>query len=235
MGKLTGKELAKFAKSKLGTPYVYGAKGCYGKLTQAHLNSLILAYPNVFTNIYITKARKLVDKICTDCSGLPAWYTGKNIGSYQLYKSASERHPISTIAQAPVGAILWKSGHVGIYIGDGYCIEAKGIDYGTVESKVAKTKFTHWLLFDYIDYDMPVASQKDQNPYKKPTMTICLGMTGEGVKWVQWELREAGFDNDVDGICGTATVTDIKAFQQSSKITVDGKAGAVTRSALEAA
>jgi Putative peptidoglycan-binding domain-containing protein len=233
MSKLTGQGLAKFAKSKLGTPYVYGAKGGYGKLTQAHLNSLILAYPNVFTNIYITKARKFVGKICTDCSGLPAWYTGKNIGSYQLYKSASERHPISTIAQAPIGAILWKSGHVGVYIGGGYCVEAKGIDYGIVESKVAKTKFTHWLLFDCIDYDMPVVSQKVQNPYKEPTMIIYQGMTGEGVKWVQWELCEAGFEIDIDGVCGTATVTAIKGFQQSCKIVVDGKVGAVTRQALK--
>ncbi len=234
MSKLTGKGLAKFVKSKLGIPYVYGAKGSYGKLTQAHLNSLILAYPNVFTNIYITKARKLVGKVCTDCSGLPAWYTGKNIGSYQLYKSASERHPISTIEQAPVGAILWKSGHVGVYIGGGYCIEAKGIDFGTVKSEVAKTKFTHWLLFDYIDYDMPVAAQKAQNPYREPTTTICQGMTGEGVKWVQWELHEASFDMDIDGVCGAITDKAIKSFQQSCKIAVDGKVGVSTRKAFMA-
>ena len=31
--KLTGKGLADFAISKIGTPYVYGAKGADGKLT----------------------------------------------------------------------------------------------------------------------------------------------------------------------------------------------------------
>ncbi len=234
MSKLTGKGLADFCKTKLGTPYVYGAKGSYGKLTQSHLNSLILAYTDMFTNIYITKAKRFVGKVCTDCSGLPGWYTGKNLGSYQLYKTAVKKEPISTVGQAPVGAVLWHSGHVGVYIGNGYCIEAKGIDYGTVKSKVSNTKFTHWLLFDYIDYDMPVSSKKPHNPYKEPSETICKGMKGEFVKWVQWELNDAGIKVEIDGEFATITEKAIRTFQQSCKITVDGKVGANTMKAFKA-
>jgi len=234
MSKLTGKGLADFCHTKLGTPYVYGAKGSDGKLTQAFLNILIHCYTAMFTNIYIVKAKRFIGKVCTDCSGLPCWYTGKNLGSYQLYKTASERHPISTINQAPIGAILWEPGHVGVYIGNGYCIEAKGIDYGTVESKVSKTKFTHWLLFEYIDYDMPVSSHKVQNPYKEPVTPVQLGCIGENVRWVQWELNDAGIKVDIDGECGPITVKAIKTFQQSCKIKVDGKVGPATAKAFKA-
>ena len=234
MAKLTGKGLANHCKAKLGTPYVYGAKGSYGKLTQSHLNSLILAYPDIFTNIYITKARRLVSKVCTDCSGLIGWYTGKNLGSYQLYKTAAIKEPITTVEQAPIGAILWRSGHVGVKVDNTYCIEAKGIDYGTVKTKIASTKFTHWLLFEYIDYDMPITSSKLQNPYKEPTEIIYKGMEGEFVKWVQWELNDAGIKVELDGELGAITDKAIRKFQQSCKIAVDGKVGAVTRKAFKA-
>jgi hypothetical protein len=90
MNKLTGQGLADFAISKLGTPYVYGAKGANGKFTQSQLSSLSKAYPSMFTNTYITKAKRLIGKICCDCSGLISWYTGKELGSYQLYSSISE-------------------------------------------------------------------------------------------------------------------------------------------------
>jgi cell wall-associated NlpC family hydrolase len=233
MAKLTGKGLADHCKAKLGTPYVYGAKGSYGPLSQAHLNSLILAYPDVFTNMYVTKARRLVGKVCTDCSGLISWYTKRVLGSYQMYKTASVREPISTVDKAPIGAVLWRSGHVGVKVDNNYCIEAKGIDYGTVQTKITNAKFTHWLLFDNIEYNMPVSSGKPQNPYAEPTETITKGSSGEGVKWVQWELNDAGVEVKIDGDCGPITYQAIKTFQQSCKLVVDGKVGLVTRAAFK--
>ncbi len=116
---------------------------------------------------------------------------------------------------------------------DTYCIEAKGIDCGTVKTKISATKFTHWLLFDYIDYDMPVTSQKNQNPYKEPTETIYKGCSGDGVKWVQWELREAGFNIEIDGKCGPVTDKSIREYQQSCKLKVDGRIGPATRAAFK--
>ena len=153
--KLTGIELVKHCKSKIGTPYVFGAKGANGKLTQSFLNSLIKSYPKMFTPIYIKKAEKLVGKVCTDCSGLISWYTGKNIGTDAMNSTATKRGLIKDIRKAPIGAVLWKNGHVGVYIGNGYCIEAKGIDYGTIKSSISNTRFTHWLLFEnLLSYDM---------------------------------------------------------------------------------
>ena len=233
---LTGRELAEFAKSKVGTPYVYGAKGAEGPFTQAKLNSLAKSYPGTFTALYISKAKKYIGKVCTDCSGLISWYTGKVIGSSQMYSTASKRIPISQISNVPVGAVLWKSGHVGVYLGDGLVAEAKGINYGTVITKVSATAWKYALLFSYISYDTSSATSapvKGKNPYTQPTATMKKGSRGEGVKWVQWELTEAGYDfskhGGIDGDFGSYTEQCVRQFQTSCKIGVDGKVGSETR------
>lgn len=240
MAKLTGVGLAQFAKSKIGTPYVYGAKGAGGVLTSSRLNTLAKSYPSMFTASYITKARKYVGRVCTDCSGLVSWYTGKPLGSAQLYSTASKRIPISEISKVPVGAVLWKSGHVGVYQGNGKVVEAKGINYGTVETKVSSTKWKYALLFDYIDYGATTttvtSTTKKKNPYTQPTSTLRKGDRGEGVKWVQWELEEAGYDlskhGGIDGIFGSYCDQCVRAFQKSCKIGVDGIVGPATRNAF---
>ncbi len=234
MSKLTGAGLAKHCKTKIGTPYVYGAKGANGVLTNTKLNNLIKKYKDIFTNAYIAKARKFVGKVCTDCSGLISWYTGKNIGSYQMYSSASKRGLIATVDQAPVGAVLWKKGHVGVKISKNYCIEGKGIDYGTVKTKISEVGYTHWLLFSYLDYAKTTAATtaKQKNPYSEPGKTVYLGCKGDDVRWVQWELCEAGFDIKIDGDFGQLTQTAVKTFQQSSKLTVTGKVTSSTRKAF---
>lgn len=242
MAKLTGKGLAEHSISKLGTPYVYGAKGKDGPLTNSRLNSLAISYPNMFSSLYITKARRFIGQVCTDCSGLISWYTGKKIGSYQMYSSASKRGLIKDVDKAPVGAVLWRSGHVAVKIDDTYCIESKGINYGTVKTKIKDTKFTHWLLFDYIAYDEVKAetTQKGKNPYKEPSTTVYYDKankkvvcTGDNVKWVQWELVEAGFNIAIDGRFGPASDKALREFQQSCKIKVDGRCGPDTRKHLK--
>lgn len=238
MAKLTGKGLAEFAQSKLGINYVYGAKGSDGKFTQTKLDWLARNYKSIFTTSYKSKAKKFIDKVCCDCSGLISWYTGKILGSSQMYSTASKRGLIKDIDKAPIGAVLWKSGHVGVKIDDTYCVEAKGINYGTVKTKISKTKWTHWLLFDYIDYDevktkTPVITTKKKiNPYNKPTSTIRKGSRGEAVKWIQFELIESGYKLTIDGIFGKTTLKYVKKFQQSSKLVVDGIVGTKTIDAL---
>ncbi|MEG1636134.1 MAG: peptidoglycan-binding protein [Cellulosilyticaceae bacterium] len=237
MEKLRGKDLAKFVLTKIGTPYVYGAKGADGIFTLARLNVLAASYGNIFTSSYMVKAKKLVGKICCDCSGLPSWFTKKVLGSYQLCSSATKRVTIDKITQAPVGAILWKTGHVGVYIGDGFCVEAKGIDYGTVKSKVSDTHFTHWLLFeDYMEYDLPTDkiehTKKGKNPYATPAAAVEFGDLGTSVRWVQWELNEAGIATKIDGEYGSKTEKNVKIFQESCKLKQDGVVGPITRKAF---
>lgn len=239
MSTLTGEGLALHGKSKKGTPYVYGTKGAHGVLTQTRLNTLAKSYPNMFTSSYLNKAKKLVGKVCTDCSGLVSWYTGKEISSSQMYSQAYARLPISEWKKFAIGTVLWKQGHVGIYLGDGLVAEATGIDQGTIISKISDQKWTYGLTFSYIDYNIiePVSSTqisyKGENPYTEPDSLIKKGQTGEKVKWLQWELVEAGYNILIDGIFGPATYNALVAFQKSTKIIVDGICGSNTKKALK--
>lgn len=242
--KLTGKALAEFVITKIKVPYVYGAKGANGTFTLNQLNSLAKSYPAMFSPLYKSRAKSYVGKVCTDCSGLISWYTGKSLGSAQMYSSASKRGLIADVDKAPIGAVLWKSGHVGVKVDNTYCVEAKGINYGTVKTKITDTKWTHWLLFDYMDYEdvKAVTTKKAANPYVKPSNTIRKGMISESVKWLQFELLEAGFTKvrvgletetlTIDGEFGEITESALKAFQQSSKLKVDGLCGSETIKAL---
>jgi len=148
---MTGQELVAFARSKLGTPYVYGMKGAV--MTQANFNYLRGQYGK---KCVWDSDEKKVGKVCVDCSGLISWATGVVLGSGQLFDRAIKKELIGTIKQAPVGALVWMKGHVGIYTGmkNGvpYYIAADGSAYGVREVPLSKNKFTHWLLMDYINY-----------------------------------------------------------------------------------
>ena len=255
---LTGNGLAEYARVHLGTPYFYGAKIHEGNLNEKKMSTMHAMYPKVVTSAYMTKARNRgqVGKVNVDCSGLIAGYRQLNIGSYQLYQTAYTRMPIAQIDNFAPGVVLWKSGHVGVYIGKvngvPMCIEAKGINYGTVMTKVSATKWVYGLTFREIDYtyDTKVTGTwKGTNPYTEPTLMVTSQAqakkkkittyvsTGEDVKWIQWELMEAGLltEADIDGICGPKTVAAIIAYQKSCKITADGLAGKTTRKYLAAA
>ena len=86
-----------------------------------------------------------------DCSGLTQWcysLIGVDIDHYSetQYVQANQIKPI---ADAVPGDILWKPGHVGIYIGNGTTIEAKGVNYGIVYGDA--NSFDAALHFDVID------------------------------------------------------------------------------------
>ena len=95
---------------------------------------------------------KYIGQHCTDCSGLISWYTGRIRGSYNYHDTAVERVGIDHLDESMIGWALWKPGHIGVYIGDGWCIEAKGINYGTIKSRVSATPWQKALRLCDIDY-----------------------------------------------------------------------------------
>lgn len=235
----SGVELAAYATSKIGTPYFYGSK--MTKLTESFMAIMAKDYPKMVTPRYIAKARSkgLVGKVCVDCSGLIGSYRGKQLGSSQLYSTASKRLPIANVKDFPIGTVLWKSGHVGVFVGYEcgipMCVEAKGIDYGTIMSKVSDTKWQYGLLFSDMSYDEVNIGGNERltNPYTEPTRNIKKGCKGEDVKWVQFELKESGYDIKIDGIYGSASEKACKSFQTSAKLLVDGIVGKNTRNAMK--
>lgn len=147
---MTNYELVEFAKSKIGTSYVYGMKGAI--LTLEKYKELKAKYGN---NIWNSDIKK-VGKICCDCSGLISWATGIIRSSTNYKEIADKIYPISTIKNAPIGALVWKQGHIGIYIGTEngipYYIAEDGSAYNCRKNKISNASFTHWFLCKDIEY-----------------------------------------------------------------------------------
>ncbi|MCI8868666.1 MAG: hypothetical protein HFE61_11175, partial [Anaerotignum sp.] len=91
--------------------------------------------------------------------GLISWACGVVLGSAQWFERANVKQPISTVKDAPLGALVWKKGHIGIYSGmkggKPMYIAADGSAYGVREAPVSRSGFTHWLLVeDIFSYEM---------------------------------------------------------------------------------
>lgn len=144
---MTGKELVEFALSKLGVPYVYGMKGTVMTLEKYQ------QLKSMYGALVWDSDKSKVGKVCCDCSGLISWATGIVRSSQEYYDTAAEAHPISSIAQAPIGAAVWKKGHIGIYIGAGEYVAEDGSAYGCRKNSLKKADFTHWLKLKDISYE----------------------------------------------------------------------------------
>ena len=137
---LTGQGLADFAEGRIGTPYFYGAKISHGILTEEFVQELHEKLPDLVTDDYVERARQQgqVGKVNTDCSGLIGAYLGVELSSAQMYAVADQRIVYETYAWLPVGTVLWKPGHVGVFLGkcDGAyrCVEAKGTRRTTIST-----------------------------------------------------------------------------------------------------
>ena len=251
---LTGQGLADFAEDRIGMPYFYGAKISHGILTEAFMQRLHEKLPDLVTSDYMEQARRQgqVGKVNIDCSGLIGAYLGVELSSAQMYAVTEQRiyskiHEI--YAWIPKGTVLWKSGHVGVFLGrrdsEYWCVEAKGINDGTICSNVRDNAWQCGLLFPGVSYDwnlreddrIPenlVVTRKGENPYLRPCAWVMQSEKavqypavkkityGEGVRWLQWELCEAGYPVSVDGIFGTKTQNALQKFQMSCELHPDG-------------
>ena len=160
---VNNKEFVEFCKSKIGTPYVMGTSGKV--FTESMYNDLVKRNPaNWFTSARLPQVRKWIGKRTADCHGLIEWFireaTGKayDVTADSAYNSATEKGAISTIPEI-IGLCVRYSGHVGVYIGNGKVVEARGFDYGTCITDLKKRPWTHWYKHSKIDYSNAVPNK----------------------------------------------------------------------------
>ena len=147
-----------------GWGYIWGS---YGRImNQGYLENLCIQYPNNVANYREYIENNYIGIRTADCGGLIKgylWYDpdrsevvygyngAPDVGANTLYNSSEESGPIESIPEIP-GLGVWHKGHVGIYIGNGYVIQAKGTKYGVVKTKLKDTTFTNWFKIPGIDY-----------------------------------------------------------------------------------
>ena len=147
-----------------GWGYVWGT---YGQvLTPSLLDYKLRQYPEgVGQYASVIRARWLGGRTA-DCIGLIKGYGWldpdtltigyatngmPDIGADAMYQAASVKGSLDTMPDTP-GLAVWKSGHIGVYIGNGEVIEAMGTNYGVVRTDLAERNWTAWLEIPYIQY-----------------------------------------------------------------------------------
>ena len=148
-----------------GWGYVWGT--CGWVLTDGLFESKLNQYPDGVGNYEDFIRENWLHGRTTDCVGLIkgyGWLDAETLeigygingmpdyGANQMLYAATVTGTIDTIPERP-GVAVWRDGHIGVYIGDGYVIEAMGTKYGVVKTKLAERGFTHWLEIPFIDYD----------------------------------------------------------------------------------
>lgn len=160
-------DLAAYAEYawRSGWGYVWGSFGYV--LTEQQLQQLKAQYPEMVGGYESIIRSKWLSGRTTDCVGLIksyGWFDpdelkikyGTNgmpdVGANAMYYSATVKGTIDTIPEVP-GLAVWCNGHIGVYVGGGYVVEARGTSSGVVRTKLAERHFTHWLQVPYIHYD----------------------------------------------------------------------------------
>lgn len=133
-------------------------------------------------------------------------------------------------------AFLYKPVNASKPEGDWYLIEARGVTYGVVKTKLLSRKPNFWGImdkyFDYGDADYVPAEPKLGERILKN------GMEGEDVKALQTALIDLGYSCGkwgADGDFGDATEMAVEKFQRDHDCEADGEYGPITHKALLAA
>ncbi len=170
----TNLSLVRHAMERLGTGYVYGT---YGQvLNRPLLTAKLKQYPFRIAPYLAFIRDNWLGKPVQDCVGLIKGHywtddAGKivykleglpDVSANGLYNAAEENGPVSTMPEIK-GLIVWKKGHVGVYIGKGEVIEARGTKDGVIRSRltgtVNETGWTGWCKCPFIDYVEEVESK----------------------------------------------------------------------------
>lgn len=167
----------------------------------------------------------------------PSKYNSKyDISANMLEAKAKEKGSITSIPEIK-GLIVWKSGHVGVYIGNGWVIEERGHTYGTVKTRIADRPWTKWLKHPDIQYieepkpepkggtcmvELPILKKTTPTTKNECVRTVQIILNGKGYR------DKDGLPLDVDSKFGGNTKYALEQFQRKNKLTVTGETDKAT-------
>ena len=241
MGK-TAKGLLSYVKAQLGRPYWYGTFG--QAANKALYNEKKKQHPSYYKWEYAGEIEKV-----HDCCGLikgylwcdspedltPTYNEVQDISANMMRDDCKEKGEIATMPDVP-GLLVFYDGHVGVYIGGGEVIEARGHKYGVVKTKLSARPWTAWGYCPFITYEEP----EQEEVVVTKTITVELpvlkkGAKGDTVKVMQTLLMSKQYNlggYGSDGSFGGATEKALKAYQEANGLEPDGSCGRKTWSKL---
>lgn len=240
-------DLVKYAEFQIGNPYWYGT---FGNIASAALyKEKSSQYPSKYNKWSKESFIEQYGQKVHDCCGLikgylmtpnpldtpyaPAVYNPKyDLSANGMMEACETQGAISLLQEIP-GIIVWKNNHVGIYVGNGYVIEAKGHSYGVIKSRLEDTKWVKWGMLPWISYE------RNPEPEPKEVCEVKLPVLRRGMKdvsvlhlqWLlfSWDIRDNnGRTIDRDGSFGPKTEYCVKEFQRKMGLVQDGVVGSKT-------
>lgn len=268
----SAKGLVDWAEAAFAAGWVYWYGTCAYKCTASLLASKTKQYPDHYSDKrQATYKRHIAEgRSCADCIGLIkgyAWDTDGDVNtrgnkygangmpdtnSSGMYRAAKIKGKIATMPEIP-GALVWtkNQAHVGVYVGGGMVVEARGYAYGVQRNKLSARSFTHWGLCPYLEYTAEQVEQAQKaagttaaqpgtsapaTSKKKSGDTLRKGDKGDAVKEMQTLLLKAGCKLSkygADGHFGGETLEALKAYQTTHGLTPDGICGPLTWQSLK--
>lgn len=251
----TNNQIVAWAEMALakGAKYWYGT--CWYEASESLLTRKAKQYPGHYTSRRMSTYRKHIaeGRMVCDCVGLIKGFfwtsNGTTSNKYEanncpdrsadgMFSLCDETWSIKDMPDEP-GLVVWLKGHIGIYVGNGEVIEARGYKYGVVRTKLSARP---WKKAGRLPESMLLygqnGSQEATGSSETARVTLRKGMEGAEVKALQEALKAAGYDlpkYGADGDFGAETEAAVKAFQFDHKLVVDGIVGPKTQTALEAA
>ena len=143
------KKIIDFLKSKLGCGYAYGSEG--QKLSPDLLKRLKQQFPGSVKD----STKKWMNQECYDCSGLvmkalkEAGINVHHSAQYTWSEDVKQKGNIKDIPNDQLCLVFRKGkdgkmSHIGVYIGNDTVIEAKGADYGVVQTSLKDGSWTNY-------------------------------------------------------------------------------------------
>lgn len=198
---MKSKDFIKMLQKALNSNTVY-ALGMWGQvINDSIITSKTRQYPSFYTSARVAQLNSLKGKnyfgfdcVCLVKSVLWGWegsttksnggakYGSNGIPDVNADTMITKCKNVSTdFSKIVPGALVWVKGHVGVYIGDGQCIECTAnwtnkVLQSTLKNIGAKGQFerswTKWGLLPYVDYsDQTTSKPAAPAPVVKPTVS----------------------------------------------------------------
>lgn len=225
--------LVNYAVAQLGLPYWWGGFG--QTASKSLLAQLKAQYPSVYNQSMYSNASEQFGKRVHDCVGLikgyrwsetptsnPVYNASQDVAVSGLYNQCSKRGTISKMPNIPgICVFMSDMSHVGVYIGDGQVVEARGHLYGVVQTSLSSRGWSLYGMPDWIKYDSSV----DDTVYTDYYSTLSLKQ--KAIIDV-WPVLKKGMNSPY-----VAGLQMLLCFKNEETISIDSKFGAKTEVALK--
>lgn len=239
----TASGLVAYCEAQLGKPYWMGTFG--NTASEALYKANKARLPQYYTALDFPSQ---YGQRVHDCVGLikgyrwsdsptstPRYNASQDVAVSGLLGQCSQKGPISTMPVQP-GVCVFMDGHVGVYVGNGWVIEARGHAYGVVKTRLKDRPWKKWGKPDWLTYDttVGVTSPAASTTKEVKTVTVTMkrlskGSTGTAVRRLEVLLKDLGYyTGSLDTTFGPLLDKAVRKYQKDNGLEDDGIVGALT-------